>query len=126
MLTWIWNRIKARFSDEHILDIMDWELKPALEQILYHLTQTGDFLLYYHESHQIYVRSRPGNMLQIDTPVGSINVTILDGFYLSARTFDDEYLRSYESDVFDETCIDVLTEYYELIVDRAISLVKAT
>lgn len=125
MLIWLWKRIKARFSDEHVLDIMDWELKPALEQILYHLRQTGDFLLYYHDSNEVYVRSRPGNMLQIDTPIGSINVTILDGFYLSARTFDDEYLRSYESDVFDETCIDVLTEYYELIVDRTISLVKA-
>src|SRR5574344_420614 len=125
MLIWLWKRIKARFSDEHVLDIMEWELKPALEQIMYHLSQTGDFLLYYHYSDGVYVRSRPGNMLQIDTPVGSINITILDGYYLSARTFDDRYMRSHESDVFDEECIAMLSEYYRLVVDPVGDLIAA-
>ena len=125
MLIWLWKRIKARFSNEHVLDIMEWELKPALEQILYHLRQTGDFLLYYHECDEIYVRSRPGNMLQIDTPAGSINVTILDGYYLSARTYDDLYLRSHESDVFDEECVAMLSEYYQLVVDPVRTLLEA-
>lgn len=125
MLTWIWNRIKARFSDEHILDIMDWELKPALEQILYHLTQTGDFLLYYHESHHLYVRSRPGNMLQIDTLKGSLNITILDGYYIHGHTYDGIYSKGYNTDTFDQVAVEMVCEFYQVFIDHP-SIKQAT
>lgn len=119
MIKWLWQRIKARFSDEHVIDILDWQLHPALEQILFHLKQTGDFLLYYYDDDRhFYVRSRPGNMLQIDTPKGSLTITVLDGYYIHGHTYDGIYSKGYETDVIDDHAIELICEFYRIFIDH--------
>lgn len=130
MIKWIWKRIKVRWEHPPVLDITDWDLKDALEQILFNLITKRELLLYWDvDTPGFYVRSIPDNMLTLDTPYGSIQITYLDGVHIVGRRFDDEYFHALQVQSLKDPATDNIvnyhiTECYRHIVDPAFTAQK--
>lgn len=95
MIKWLWQRIKSRWVHPPVLDITDWDLKDALEQILFNYTQTGNLLFYWHAMDDgFYVKSIPGSLLVLDTPYGSIQMQYTQGVHVVGFRNDDSYFHA--------------------------------